>query len=121
MNDQLKLQLKTILIASLVSIVVVSLYHVTTRYVLKPPAYVVINLAEVVEAKEKVFTDMLSKPGITDADRGAAYELVKKFGADMEKEVANIQRDCNCMVFVKGALLAGAEDKTPDLKKRLGL
>lgn len=121
LSEQMKSNLKSIAMTALVSVVVIAIYHVTIRYVVKSPAYVVINLAEVVEAKEKVFTTMLSKPGITDADRGSAYEQVKQFGTDMEKEVANIQKECQCMVFVKGALLAGAEDKTADLKKRLGL
>lgn len=83
----------------------------------------VLDVAEVLQLKELQLTVQTSKPGITDAERGEAYESIKKFAQDIEAGVAQLQEECGCLVFVKNAVVKAptAEDLTPRLKEMLGL
>lgn len=81
-----------------------------------------VDLKDIYSAKEKQFAALITKKGVTDADRGAAYEMVKAFGPQLQKSINDVQHDCNCIVISRQAILAGnVEDKTAELKVKLGM
>lgn len=64
---------------------------------------------------------MATRPGATDRDREAAYDQIGQFGRDIEAAISELQRDCNCVLVVRAAVLKGHhEDLTGELKKTLG-
>jgi hypothetical protein len=79
----------------------------------------VVDLNSIVNAKEKAFTIELSKPGITDADRGKAYEQIKALGASLEAGVASVREQCQCILLVRGAVLASDPNSLPDYTAQL--
>lgn len=121
MMEKVKAYWYVVATCMIISLVTVTVYDRTLRHVVQPPAYTVINLSAIAEAKEKEFTAMFAKPNVTDKDREAAYDEVKKFGADMETQIGKYQQECQCLIFVKGALVGGGMDITNEIKKRLGL
>lgn len=95
-------------------------YH---QWFSKPPQRVVtVDLNEVLGLKQIQLTMQATRPGATDADRAAAYDEIGQFGKDIETTLNEMQRDCNCLLIVRAAVLKGQnEDLTSELKKRLGL
>lgn len=83
---------------------------------------VTVDLNEVLGLKQIQLTMQATKPGATDSDRAAAYDAIGQFGKDIESTLNDMQRDCNCLLVVRAAVLKGQnEDLTNELKKRLGL
>lgn len=105
----------------LICALMIGIYHVSFNR--KPQQNIaVVDLTDIVSIKQKQFTSLLTKKNATDADRGAAYEMVKAFGPSLEKSLVEVQKDCNCTLVSKQAVLAGnLEDKTADLKAKLGM
>ena len=84
-----------------------------------------VDLSAVIAAKEKEFTEVLSKPNLTDAQREQAYELVKAIGPQIDAALKALRLDCRCTLLTKGAVLSAEEADIPDLtallKPKLGL
>lgn len=86
------------------------------------PRIAVVDIAAIMKVKETQFTEMLSKPGVTDEDRRKAYDLIQSFGADLGVAVKELPQKCGCIVVNKAAIVAGeVEDLTPALKASLGM
>lgn len=82
----------------------------------------VVDIASVVAAKEKEFTALASKPGVTDADRQKAFEMVKSFAADLGAVMKALPDECECLVLNSAAVVGGnTEDLTPQVMKKLRL
>jgi hypothetical protein len=108
------------LAASLVGALSLGVYHWLSHQKSSPIATA--DIAEIVKIRELQFTRMLAKPNVTDKDRQEAYVLVSKVGPEIEAALDAIQKDCQCVLLVKSAVLAGeSRDMTEDLKRRLGL
>jgi hypothetical protein len=104
----------------LICALMIGIYHVSFNS--KPQKLATVNLKDIYSAKEKQFAALITKKGATDADRAAAYELVKAFGPQLQKSINDVQQDCNCIVISRQAILAGnVEDKTAELKVKLGM
>lgn len=110
----------TLVLAILFSIVLIALYHF---WLAKPAAgFAVVDINSVVKIKEAEFTALLSRPGVGDRDRIAAYQLVSQMGPQIDRAVGELQKDCACTILVKSAVIAGpAEDLTAQLKEKLGM
>lgn len=82
-----------------------------------------VDLGAVVAAKQKEFTALVSKPGVTDEDRKKSYDMIKAFGADLSAAVKALPDECGCMVLNAAAVIGGGktEDLTPRIMKKLGL
>lgn len=82
----------------------------------------VVDIAAIMKVKETQFTEMLSKPGVTDEDRRKSYDLIQRFGADLGTAVKELPQKCGCIVLNKAAIVVGeVDDLTPDLKASLGM
>lgn len=82
----------------------------------------VVDIATIMKAKEAQFTELLSKPSVTDDDRRKAYDQIQRFGADVGAAVKDLSHQCGCIVLNKAAIIAGdVEDLTPSLKTTLGM
>lgn len=86
------------------------------------PRIAVVDIAAIMKVKEAQFTEMLSKPGVTDDDRRKSYDQIQRFGADLGAAVKELPQKCGCIVVNKAAIVVGeAEDLTADLKTSLGM
>ena len=114
--------LRTALVSALTSAIVCASMLGGYHWMQKKPQLGVVDLASILETSELMFTEMLTKPDVSDRDRAAAYELVKQTGPKVEAAIAQIQSECDCVVLTKAAVVAGnARDFTAQAKSLLGL
>lgn len=108
--------------AALVSILVTILGLVAyAHYGPKAVRIATVDINEVIQIKEVQLTVMATKPGVTDKEREAAYDEITKFGSSVEGAIGDLQRDCDCLILVRAAVVKGAEDMTGALKLKLGM
>jgi hypothetical protein len=110
------------LIATLALVVLMfALYHL--YLVPKPTKFAVLDLNFIVEAKQMQFTAMLAKPGVVDADREAALELVKNMEGQLKTALDEYRAECQCEVLVKAAALTsgGMPDITTQIAQKMGI
>lgn len=109
-----------LLISAAVMLVGQIVYH---QWFTKPTQRIsTLDLNEIMQIKQLQLTTMATRPGATDRDREAAYDQIGQFGRDIEAAISELQRDCNCVLVVRAAVLKGHhEDLTGELKKRLGM
>jgi hypothetical protein len=108
--------------AALVSILVTILGQIAyAHYGPKAVRIATVDINEVMQIKEVQLTVMASKPGVTDKEREAAYDEITKFGSSFEGAIGELQRDCDCLILVRAAVVKGAEDMTGALKLKLGM
>ena len=108
------------LLAMLVVMSALAAYHYWLAPRSKPLATV--DLAEVLELKQLQITAASTKAGATDKDRAAAFDEIGQFARDMEAAVADLSRECDCVLLVRAAVVRGvAEDLTPALKRKMGV
>ncbi len=90
---------------------------------IEPPRVGMVDVQEIMETLELQFTSLVTKPNVSDADRDAAYELVKQSAPRIETLLATIQRDCACLLLTRASVVAGSAvtDYTPQIKVALGL
>lgn len=82
----------------------------------------VVDIAGVLETSELVFTEMLSGDNVSDADREAAYELVRETGPKLDAAIVELQNACECVLLTKAAVIGSeAIDYTPQIKAKLGI
>ena len=128
-DDSLPLQgsgassvLKTALVSALTSAIVCGSMLGAYHLMQKKTQLGVVDVASILETSELMFTDMLTKPDVSDRDRAAAYDLVRQTGPKVEAAIAQIQSACNCVVLTKAAVVAGdTTDYTAQVKRLLGL
>lgn len=86
------------------------------------PKFGVVDIAAIMAAKEKSFTALLLKPGVSDEEKKRAFAQIGEFGAELNAIMSRLPAECRCEVLNKAAYLGGnAIDLTPSIKKRLGL
>ena len=114
--------LKTALVSALTSAIVCGSVLGAYHWMQKKTQIGVVDVASILESSELMFTDMLTKPDVSDRDRAAAYDLVRQTGPKVEAAIAQIQSACNCVVLTKAAVVAGnTTDYTAQAKRLLGL
>ena len=129
LDDSLPLQtsgsssvLMTALVSALTSAIVCGSVLGAYHWMQKKTQIGVVDVASILETSELMFTDMLTKPDVSDRDRAAAYDLVRQTGPKVEAAIAQIQSACNCVVLTKAAVVAGdTTDYTAQAKRLLGL
>lgn len=82
-----------------------------------------VDIPEIMETIELKFTALVTRPGASDADRGEAYDLVKASAPALETLVAGLQRDCDCLLLTRAAVVAGSHvtDYTREIKVAMGI
>lgn len=110
------------LIATLaVCAAMIALYHIYAGP--KPVKFVVLDINFIVDAKQMQFTAMLAKPGIVDADREAALDMVKSMEGELRSALDEYRVECGCEVLVKAAALtsSGMPDITKQIASKMGI
>lgn len=106
------------LVSLAVSVAVLAGYHVMTQGKSKPG---MVDVASLLEINELIFTEKISKPGASEADKEQALEQVKHAAPKIEQAVLEIQQECNCLLLTKPAVVGDtAIDYTPRIRKALG-
>lgn len=114
--------LKTALVSALTSALVCGSMLGAYHWMQKKSQIGVVDVASILETSELMFTEMLTKPDVSDKDRANAYDLVKQTGPKVQAAIAQIQSECNCVLLTKAAVVAGnTSDFTSQAKAILGL
>ena len=114
--------LKTAMVSALTSALVCGSMLGAYHWMQKKSQIGVVDVASILETSELMFTEMLTKPDVSDKDRANAYDLVKQTGPKVQAAIAQIQSECNCVLLTKAAVVAGnTSDFTPQAKAILGL
>ena len=114
--------LKTALVSALTSALVCGSMLGAYHWMQKKTQIGVVDVASILETSELMFTEMLTKPDVSDKDRANAYDLVKQTGPKVQAAIAQIQSECNCVLLTKAAVVAGnTSDFTSQAKAILGL
>lgn len=110
-------------VAAFVSLVVGSSLLAGYHAIVAPSnKFAMVDVAGVLETKEVVFTEIITKPGVSDQDRAAAYEMVRQTGPQLDAALGELQKECDCIILAKAAVVGdGAVDLTPRLRARLGI
>jgi len=114
--------LKTALVSALTSALVCGSMLGAYHWMQKKTQIGLVDVASILETSELMFTEMLTKPDVSDKDRANAYDLVKQTGPKVQAALAQIQSECNCVLLTKAAVVAGnTNDFTAQAKAILGL
>lgn len=106
------------LVALVVSAAVLTTYHFITHAKSKPG---MVDVASLLEVNELIFTERISKPGASEADKELALEQVRHAAPKIEQAVFEIQKECDCLLLAKPAVVGDtAIDYTPRIRKVLG-
>lgn len=112
-------------INALIALIVVSAGIVAYHYTLAQQnrqRFAVVDVGEVIELKQLEVTASVTRPGISDQERGAAFETISRFAKDMEQALGELQQECGCTLLVRAAVVkTGSEDLTPALKAKMGV
>ena len=100
----------TATLAFAVSAALITGYH----FLLPPPAprFGRVDLASVVEETQRGFADRVAK-----GETQAALDEATRAGQGLNRAVQRLARECACVILVADAVVAGAEDLTPRLRK----
>lgn len=100
--------------------IMLAVYHFA--FAPKEAAFAVVDLAAAVKVREAEFAQLLSGPNVGDRERQQAFHLVQNIGPEIEKAIQRLQKECECVIVVKSAVVAGpATDLTPRLLAHLGI
>jgi hypothetical protein len=89
---------------SLIAITVALLgYH---HYFDKDTRIAVVNLDEVMEAKQLQLAAMVKKSGMTEKDQLAAYDAAAGFGKDLQEAIERVQEECDCLLLISNAVVS---------------
>ena len=96
---------------------------VTLAYHLTRPAplrFATLNVAQLFSERQEELMKLASQ-GAGDAGAEKAVDLARTFGRQLEAEALALPKECQCVVLVRGAVVAGAElpDYTDAVRTRL--
>jgi hypothetical protein len=97
-------------LAFAVSAGLLAAYH----FLLPPPAprFGRVDLASVVAESQRGFADRVAK-----GETQAALDEATRAGQGLNRAVQRLARECGCVILVADAVVAGAEDLTPQLRE----
>ena len=108
---------------ALVSAVLIALAHVWLAPP-RAPALAVLDVAELYRLKELQVAAVLVKRDASDEERTGALRGAAGFGAEVSTLLEKLPDECRCGVLARGAVVGAApllRDRTPDVRRRLGL
>ena len=110
-------------VAFMCASLVVAAYHFA--YIAQQPRsqWGTLDVAELMHTKELMMTVKAMSPDTSDEQKGQVYEDLKNFGQQLETVIADVQRECNCIVMVRNAVVKAPNviDLTDTARQRLGL
>lgn len=111
----------TLVLAGLVSATTSA--GVTLAYHLTRPAplrFATLNVAQLFSERQEELMKLAAQ-GAGEAGTQKAVDLARTFGRELEAEALALPRECQCVVLVRGAVVAGVElpDYTDAVRARL--
>lgn len=76
------------------------------KFLDKETKFAVVNIEEIMEAKQIQLASMVAKQGLSDKDRGAAYEMAANFGGDLHEALKKTHQECGCLILTSGAVVS---------------
>lgn len=115
--------LATAATAALVSLVVVtSALLVYDRVLRKPVQFAAVNVSQLIEAHELLFSDLVTNPDATDSDRARAMKLAEELGPKLTDALEQTRLECGCQLLVSSAIVGTPQlDLTSAVGSRIGL
>lgn len=117
---------KTLLAAGLMALATTAfglwLYH--QRFAEPPVSVAVVDIGEIMRAKEQQYAAQLTKTPLSEADRQVAATVASEFAAALPAALREVSDECRCVVFARGAVIAApatASDLTARVRQKLGL
>ena len=111
----------TLVLAGLVSAAtsagVTLAYHFTRP---APLRFATLNVAQLFSERQEELMKLAAQ-GAGEAGTQKAVDLARTFGRELEAEALALPRECQCVVLVRGAVVAGSElpDYTDTVRARL--
>lgn len=111
----------TLVLAGLVSATtsagVALAYHLTRP---APLRFATLNVAQLFSERQEELMKLAAR-GAGEAGTQKAVDLARTFGRELEAEALALPRECQCVVLVRGAVVAGSElpDYTDAVRARL--
>lgn len=106
-------------VSLVVCVLVIAGYHLLMQSKTKTG---MIDVAALLEANEVMFTERISRPNVTEADKEQAMEFARQTGPKIERAVFDIQQECKCLLLAKAAVVGDtAIDYTPRVKAAIGM
>lgn len=99
-----------------------AIYH--TRWVQPAQAIGVVDISDIYYAKEREYSDLLSRTGATDEGQHRAREMAGQFAAALPKALTEMPAECQCLVLLRSAVVGDTPntvDLTPLLRRKLGM
>lgn len=84
----------------------------------------IVDVAEIMRAKEKEYTVLITKAGSSEAERQAASTMAAQFAMAFPTALQEMSGECQCVVLLKSAVVsapATAVDLTPRVREKLGM
>lgn len=105
------------LVSAAVSAGVTLAYHLTRP---APLRFATLNVAQLFSERQEELMKLAAQ-GAGDAGTQKAVDLARTFGRELEAEALALPRECQCVVLVRGAVVAGSElpDYTDAVRARL--
>lgn len=100
------------------------LYAYHTRVAQPSNAIGIVDVADVFRAKEREYTELLTKAGTTEADRERAVAMAGQFAAALPKALSEMSAECKCLVLLNSAVVGktpNTVDLTGALRRKLGM
>ncbi len=99
-----------------------AVYH--TRWVQPAQAIGVVDISEIYHAKEREYSDMLTRTGATDESQHRAREMAGQFASALPRALTEMPAECQCLVLLRSAVVGDTPatvDLTPLLRRKLGM
>jgi len=95
------------------------------RWVREPrtPRFAVVDVADIYKLKTSQLVGDMLNAGENKEGQAAVRGRADEFGNDVDQLLADLARDCNCVVLARPAVVAGGTvpDYTDALRRKLGL
>lgn len=99
-----------------------TVYH--ARWVQPTQTIGVVDISEIYRAKEREYSNMLTKAGVTEESQHRAQEMAGQFAAALPKALTEMPAECQCLVLLRSAVVGDTPatvDLTPLLRRKLGM
>ena len=92
-------------------------YHLTRP---APVRFATLNVAQLFTERQEELMKLVAD-GAGDAGTQKAVDLARNFGRQLEAEALALPRECQCVILVRGAVVAGSDlpDYTDAVRTRL--